>query len=198
MMKIVLATRNRGKIEEIKELLKGCGFEMLTLDDFPGLALPPEDMRDFKGNALKKARSVASKTGIPSLADDSGLCVDALQGGPGVHSARYAGKGATDSDNYEKLLKELKNIPPGQRTARFVCVAALATPGGREKTFDGSLEGVIGNEPRGEYGFGYDPVFIVPGPGKTLAELSPEEKNMVSHRAKALGRLKDWLKKQMP
>ncbi len=193
-MKIVLATRNRGKIKEIKEMLPGVG--VLTLDDFPGLAMPPETGRTFSENALSKAVFVAEKTGLPALADDSGLEVDALGGRPGVFSARYAGAEATDEENYLKLLGEMKGVATGERAARFRCVMALAFPDGNEKrsyTFDGALEGYIASEPRGKNGFGYDPVFYVPGMGKTAAELTLEEKNAISHRALALKKLKAFL-----
>ncbi|MBI5598785.1 MAG: non-canonical purine NTP pyrophosphatase, partial [Deltaproteobacteria bacterium] len=142
-MKIVLATNNRGKIEEIKDILKDVHVEICTLDDFPGLTLPPEDMWNFKGNALKKAHFAALNTGITAVADDSGLSIDALWGRPGVLSARYAGDGATDYDNYMKLLGELEGTPDRERTGRFICVIAVVTLDGKEKTFEGILEGAI-------------------------------------------------------
>jgi len=195
-MKIVLATKNRGKIEEIKELLKDPDAEVLTLGDFPKLKLPAEKAASFRENALQKARFAAQKTGIPSIADDSGLQVDFLGKRPGVLSARYAGAGASDSDNYLKLLKELKGVLPAKRTARFRCVIAFATPEGKEKTFTGLFEGVIGSHPKGRGGFGYDPVFIDPETGKTLAQLPPREKNRISHRGRALEKLRSWLLKE--
>ena len=188
-MKLLLATKNRGKIKEIIRLLKGQRVEVLTLDDFPGISLPKEDRSTFKGNALKKAR-VAGETGLAAISDDSGLCVDALGGRPGVLSARYAGDNATDEKNCEKLLLEMKDVPDGKRTASFVCVIALVLPSGKEKTFEGRLEGVIAAKPKGRGGFGYDPVFFLPGKNKTLAELKPEEKNLLSHRGAALKRFK--------
>lgn len=192
-MKIVLATRNRGKAEEIKHILKGLGVEILTLDEYPSLELPPEAGLTFRDNALGKARFVALKTGLPALADDSGLEVDSISGAPGVFSARYAGTGASDEDNYRKLLGELAGVPEDRRTARFRCVVAFAEPGGGEASFEGSLGGVISTEPKGKNGFGYDPVFYLPEKKKTVAELSPDEKNVISHRAKALEKLKIWL-----
>ncbi|HZX35299.1 MAG TPA: XTP/dITP diphosphatase [Thermodesulfobacteriota bacterium] len=188
-MKLLLATKNRGKIKEIIRLLKGQRVEVLTLDDFPGISLPKEDRSTFKGNALKKAR-VAGETGLAAISDDSGLCVDALGGRPGVLSARYAGDNATDEENLAKLLLEMKDVPEGKRTASFVCVIALVLPSGKEKTFEGRLEGVIAAKPKGRGGFGYDPVFFLPGKNKTLAELKPEEKNLLSHRGAALKRFK--------
>ena len=189
-MKLLLATKNRGKIKEIIRLLKGQRVEVLTLDDFPGVSLPKEDRSTFKGNALKKARYVAEKTGLAAISDDSGLCVDALGGRPGVNSARYAGDNANDEENLEKLLLEMKDVPEEKRTASFVCVIALVLPSRKEKTFEGRLEGVIAAKPKGRGGFGYDPVFFLPEKNKTLAELGPEEKNLLSHRGAALRKLK--------
>ncbi len=190
-MKIVLATRNAGKIKEIKQMLPAT--EVLTLNDFPALAMPPETGQTFRDNALLKALFIAEKTGLPALADDSGLEADALGGRPGVYSARYAGKDSTDTDNYLKLLREMKGIAMEKRKARFRCVIALAFPDRRAFTFDGVFEGYITLEPRGAKGFGYDPVFLVPEMGKTVAELDLEEKNAISHRARALRKLKDFL-----
>ena len=189
-MRLLLATKNQGKIKEINRLLKGQRVEVLTLDDFPGISLPKEDRSTFKGNALKKARFVAGETGLAAISDDSGLCVDALGGRPGVLSARYAGDNATDEENLAKLLLEMKDVPEGKRTASFVCVIALVLPSGKEKTFEGRLEGVIAAKPKGRGGFGYDPVFFLPEKHKTLAELKPEEKNLLSHRGAALKRFK--------
>jgi XTP/dITP diphosphohydrolase len=180
---IVLATGNKGKIREFTGLLEGVFGRIISLND---LESPPdvvEDGRTFRENALKKARAIAAYTGLPVLADDSGLEVEALGGRPGVYSARYAGEGATDRDNIRKLLSELSGVE--NRSARFVCVLALVTPDGREITAEGTCEGVILTEPRGEGGFGYDPVFFLPELGKTMAELPPEIKNTLSHRARA-------------
>lgn len=195
-MKILLATSNRGKINEMRELLKDLDVEIKTLaDDFPSLNLPNESTLSFDFNAKGKARYAAMNTGLFAIADDSGLEVDALAGLPGVRSARYARVGATDEENYTKLLDTLKDTPPEKRGARFKCViATLATDGIEERCFEGTFAGTITESPRGENGFGYDPVFEVPGTGKTMAELTPEEKNKVSHRAEALKELKKYLK----
>lgn len=195
-MKIVLATKNRGKVREIKEILMDRAFDILTLEDFPDIVLPPEEGSTFEENALGKALFVASRTGMPALADDSGLEVDHLSGAPGVWSARYAGPGASDRDNFRKLLEELRGVPQEKRTARFVCVVAYAIPGGGEFTFRGTLEGRITEAPAGEHGFGYDPVFFIPQLGRTSAELTPDEKNRLSHRASALSRFKAWMTKK--
>ena len=191
--KLVIATTNPGKVREIRRLLAGTGIEVLTLDDIEPLRLPPEDKATFRENAEAKARFVAVRSGLAALADDSGLEVDFLGGAPGVYSARYAGDGATDKENYLKLLAEMEGVEPASRGARFRCVVALALPDGTAVDFDGSFEGVIAGEPAGEGGFGYDPVFFIPAEGKTAAELTAEEKNSMSHRGRALEKLKSWL-----
>lgn len=191
---IVLATGNNGKIREFSGLLEGVFGRIISLND---LESPPDVVEDgatFRENALKKARAIAAYSGKPALADDSGLAVDALGGRPGVFSARYAGEGATDRDNITKLLAELGSSE--NRKARFVCVLALVTPDGKEMTAEGTCEGVIITEPRGEGGFGYDPVFFLPEMGKTMAEIPPELKNRLSHRACAAQALIRLLKKQ--
>lgn len=185
MKKLVVATSNKGKAREIEVILGSLVEEVVTLADYPEIVMPPETAPDFRGNALAKARFVAGATGLPALADDSGLEVDALGGRPGVYSARYAGPGATDADNWRKLLSELEGVPAPERTARFRCAVAYVEPGGVEVVFEGKLEGEIGTEARGEGGFGYDPVFLLPERGLTTAELSSEEKHAVSHRAAA-------------
>ncbi len=192
-MKIVLATGNRKKIDEFRAMFEDTGLRVQTLGDYPGLALPPEEGLTFEENALEKARFVVRATGVAVLSDDSGLVVDALGGRPGVFSARYAGEGATDSDNVKRLLHEMKGLEDEKRTARFVCVLAYVTPDGVEKTFTGTLEGRIAEAPSGTGGFGYDPVFFIPSKGMTAATLSMEEKNAISHRAVALGRFREWL-----
>ncbi len=192
-MKILLATANRKKIEEFRAMFEGLGMEVLSLADLPGLRLPPEGGGSFRENALEKARFAAGASGLPALADDSGLEVDGLGGRPGVCSARYAGEGATDSENVSRLLDEMRGLGPGKRTARFVCVLAFVTPEGLEKTFEGVLEGSITTVPAGSGGFGYDPVFLIPEKGRTAAELSMDEKNAMSHRGRALRRFRDWL-----
>ncbi|MBI5493151.1 MAG: XTP/dITP diphosphatase [Deltaproteobacteria bacterium] len=190
-LKVVIATRNRGKISEIKTILKDLSLELLSLDDFPQIKLPPEEGNTFEENALAKARYVASITDLPALADDSGLEVDALNGRPGVCSARYAGEGSTDRENYLKLLSELKGI--GDRRARFRCVIAFVDPRKGDRTFEGVFEGVVAEAPRGHRGFGYDPVFLVPHKNRTVAELTDGEKNSISHRAGALKRFREWM-----
>jgi XTP/dITP diphosphohydrolase len=190
-MKLILATRNRSKVEEIEDILAVECLEILGLDAYPSLVLPPETGATFKENAIAKARFVASATGVAALADDSGLEVDALSGAPGVFSARYAGEGASDEENRGKLLEELKGVT--SRSARFRCVMALVIPGEAERSFEGTLEGSIATAPAGLGGFGYDPVFYVASMKRTVAELAKEEKNAISHRALALAGFKSWL-----
>ncbi|MDI3280373.1 MAG: XTP/dITP diphosphatase [Bacillota bacterium] len=185
-MILVLATRNEHKVREIRQVLGDLPVTILSARDFPSLPPIEERGRTFQENALHKARTVAEHTGHLALADDSGLEVDALGGQPGVFSARFAGEGATDRENNEKLLRLLAACPEEARTARFRCVLALADPAGWADWVEGVCEGRIGYEERGSGGFGYDPLFIVAGLGKTMAELSPEEKNAVSHRGQAL------------
>lgn len=175
-------------------MLKDLEIELLTLNDFPGVPDIVEDGETFLENALKKARAVSEKTGLASLADDSGLEVESLGMRPGVHSARYSGPDATDASNIRKLLAELEGKPAGLRRAAFHCVLVLYCPEGRYEAFDGRLEGIISTEPRGINGFGYDPVFLIPGLGRTAAEISPDEKNAISHRARALEKLRSKLK----
>jgi XTP/dITP diphosphohydrolase len=195
---LVMATRNPGKIREIKELLQDLGVTLLSLADFPHLPEIPEEGATFAENAAAKALAVARLTGFPALADDSGLAVDALGGAPGVFSARYAldrtaPDPPTDADNWQKLLEELQDVPWSQRGARFVCEIALAWPDGRLLRARGECRGVIALKPRGEMGFGYDPVFWVPEYEATMAQLGPAIKNRISHRARALAALKDLL-----
>jgi XTP/dITP diphosphohydrolase len=195
MMKVVLATQNRHKVKEILEIWGEVPFQVLTLDRFPEIGTIKEEKKTFRENALKKAREVARRTHLLTVSDDSGLEVDALKGAPGVFSARYAGGGATDRDNNEKLLRELRGVSldsPG-RKARFRCVAAIVGPEGFETTVEGSVEGRIIDEPRGRNGFGYDPLFLVPEEGRTTAEMSPQEKHTLSHRAQAFRRVREIL-----
>ena len=197
-MEIVLATRNKKKIEEIKRITADLPITVLGLDSFPDCPETVEDRDTFEGNAVKKAVEVCRHTGKVALADDSGLEVDALGGAPGVYSARYAGGsgGGNDVRNYEKLLSELRNIPNEKREAQFVCCMALAFPDGTTRTFMGYAKGCIGHEPRGKTGFGYDPVFIPQGHKRTFAEMTPEEKDRLSHRGKALEKLAEFLHSQ--
>ncbi|MFN3479404.1 MAG: XTP/dITP diphosphatase [Thermodesulfovibrionales bacterium] len=191
MIEIVLATRNRKKLEEMQRLLEGIPVRLYTLDDFPECPEVAEDEITFEGNAIKKAIAVSRCTGKIAVSDDSGLEVYALGGAPGVYSARYAGERADDRANIEKLLSEMKDIK--DRRARFVCVIALANPDDKVEVFDGYVEGTIGYEPLGEKGFGYDPVFFPKGFNKTFAEMEAIEKDKLSHRGKALERLRDYI-----
>lgn len=191
MVEIVLATRNRKKLEEMQRLLEGIPVRLYTIDDFPECPEVEEDEITFEGNAIKKAIAVSRCTGKIAVSDDSGLEVYALGGAPGVYSARYAGEKADDRANIEKLLSEMRDIK--DRRARFVCVIALASPDGKVEVFDGYVEGTIGYEPIGEMGFGYDPVFFPRGFNKTFAEMVAIEKDKLSHRGKALERLRDYI-----
>jgi len=193
MKELVVATRNRKKVEEIRRILEGLDVQLYTMDDFPHCPEVVEDGETFEDNALKKAREVAACTGKHALADDSGLTVYAIGGAPGVFSARYAGSDATDQDNVRKLLKELGNITPENRGAAFVCVLAFAGPDGTEEVFEGRVEGVIGDHPQGQSGFGYDPVFFPEGHDRTFAEMSAQEKDSMSHRGRALQQFRQYL-----
>jgi len=190
----VLATANRAKAREMTAFLEGVPFRILILADFPGVSLPPEGETSYVENALGKARAVAAATGELALADDSGIEVDALGGGPGVLSARYGGPGLTDPERCEAMLREMASVPYQKRTARFRCLIAIVCPRrGRETTVEGVVEGVLLEAPRGAGGFGYDPLFFYPPLGRGFAELSAEEKNRVSHRAQACQRAREWL-----
>lgn len=193
-MDIVLATRNKKKVEEIKRMLGGMDIFIRTLDDFPPCPEVEEDEDTFEGNALKKAIATAKCTNSIAVADDSGLEVYALNGAPGVKSARYAGRSADDAANVEKLLNEMKNIPDEKRGARFVCCIAIAYPNGKTKIFFGFAEGRIGIKPCGGMGFGYDPVFYPSGYNVTFAEMRPWEKDALSHRGNALEKFKEYTK----
>ncbi|MFC0212649.1 XTP/dITP diphosphatase [Paenibacillus chartarius] len=195
---IIVATKNRGKAKEFAAMFAPLGIEVQTLADYPELPDIVEDGDTFAANALIKARAVVDRYGIPALADDSGLCVDALGGAPGVYSARYAGEPSDDSANNAKLIAELRRLgsqagTDGQQpllsAARFVCALAYVEPGGRVLQAEGACEGYIVADARGLHGFGYDPHFYLPDFGATLAELAPEDKNRISHRAKALRQL---------
>lgn len=185
MQRLVVATHNQGKLREYRGLLAGLPLELVSLDDLGITHDTPETGRSFAENAQIKARAYAALTGLWTWADDSGLEVDALGGRPGIYSARYGGNGLSDGDRIQVLLRELAAHPGAKRTARFRCAVALALPDGSVHIVEDVLEGRIINEPRGSHGFGYDPVFYVPELAATLAELSPEVKNRISHRAKA-------------
>jgi len=192
MTELVVATRNPGKLREITALLAKNDIRVLGVGEFPDIPEVDEDGDTFEANALKKAREVAALTGHLTLADDSGLEVKALGGRPGVNSARFAGEKASDEENTGKLLEELTGVPIEGRQGAFCCVMALCGPDGFCRLFTGRLEGLILEEARGRGGFGYDPVFLVPAFGKTLAELSLEIKNRISHRGKALAKLVEF------
>jgi XTP/dITP diphosphohydrolase len=193
---IVLATRNKGKVREITQMFSAYQVEVKTVEDFPGLPEVVEDGETFEANALKKAETICREAGIPALADDSGLEVDALEGKPGVYSARFAGENGDDQANNEKLVGLMKDIPPGERSARFVSVLALAVPGEETLLVRGTCEGEIVLLPAGTNGFGYDPYFFLPQQERTMAELEPEEKNIVSHRGEAMRKLQAMIEKR--
>lgn len=196
---LVLASNNAGKLRELRRLLEGLPIEVLTLEQALGRPLIVEETGDsFEANAELKARAASLASGLPALADDSGLEVDALGGRPGVRSARYAGEQATDQQNNTLLLRELEGVEQSARTARFRCVIVLALPDGSVHSVTGSCEGLILPEPRGSGGFGYDPLFWVPGKGgASFAELGPLEKDRVSHRGRALRELQRLLVNQL-
>ncbi len=186
-MKLVLATRNLGKVRELSDMLsQQCSIEVLSMRDFPEAPDVVEDGETYQDNAKKKAVDIASYSGILALADDSGLEVDALDGVPGVHSARYVGSDASDADRIAKLLAAIRDVPDNERTARFKCAVAVAEPNGPADVVMGVCDGKIIREPRGSQGFGYDPVFVPHGFDQTFAELGEKVKNHISHRAKAL------------
>ena len=192
-MRLVVASHNRDKLRELRALLDRPLVELVSLADVARGPAPEESGETLHENARIKARAACRLTGLPSVADDTGLEVDALEGRPGVHAARYAGPGATYARNVERLLAELAGVPPERRTARFRTVCVACFPGGEEVTAEGVLEGRIAERPRGAGGFGYDPVFEVEGLGRTLAELSAGEKNALSHRARAVRALRGEL-----
>ena len=200
MKKVVIASNNAHKVDEIRTALDFPGWEFASLKE-AGVASDPEETgTSFIENALIKARAVHEITGGPALADDSGLVVDALDGAPGIYSARYAsvdGRDSTDAANNEKLMRELAEVPEGARSARFVCALALVQEDGTELTVEGTVEGFMGFEPVGDNGFGYDPLFLpdVFGGTKTMAQVSQGEKALVSHRGNALRALKELLAK---
>jgi len=185
MTKLLIATHNAGKKAEYTELLQGLDLELITLAELEVGLVIAEDGATFAQNALLKARGYAAATGLLTLADDSGLEVDALGGAPGVHTARYGGEGLSDEECYWLLLQNLKGVPDERRGARFRCVIALAWPNGHTELAEGNCEGRIAHEPRGEGGFGYDPIFYLPEFGCAMAELPAEVKNRISHRARA-------------
>ncbi|WP_181349752.1 XTP/dITP diphosphatase [Thalassobacillus sp. CUG 92003] len=194
MNQIVVATKNPGKVEEFKTMLSRHGYAVKSLLDFDE---PIDDIvengQTFEENAAIKAETISQQFGVAVLADDSGLEVDALEGRPGIYSARYAGEHKSDHDNLQKVLNELQDMPDNERAARFVCSIALATVNEETLFVRGTCEGSIAREPRGHNGFGYDPIFIPNGANRTLAEHSAEEKNAISHRAEAIRQIDQWL-----
>ena len=192
-MKIVFATKNEGKVREITEMLASTDIELVSLNHFQSLPEIVEDGKTYLDNALKKAKIISEFTGETVLADDSGLEVEALGGEPGVYSARYAGEGASDEENNDKLLSKLKEVPPQKRNASFICALALYGRNGQCQAFEAKWQGQIIDERRGTNGFGYDPIFFWPQMNKTAAELTPEIKNRVSHRGQAFAKLKSYL-----
>ncbi|WP_067817286.1 RdgB/HAM1 family non-canonical purine NTP pyrophosphatase [Actinomadura kijaniata] len=196
MSTIVLATRNNGKIIELRRILDA--IEVVGLDAYPGAPDVPETELTFEGNALLKARAIAAHTGLPAVADDSGLCVDALNAMPGVLSARWSGRfgdasGDKDRANLELVLDQLADVPAEHRGAHFVCAAALVVPGGPEHVVEGRMYGRIIEAPRGSGGFGYDPIFLPDGGTRTTAELTAEEKDAISHRGRAFRALAELI-----
>ncbi|MDR6226467.1 XTP/dITP diphosphatase [Desmospora profundinema] len=187
---LVIATGNRHKVEELNAMVySSLGIRVVGLSAFSGLPAIVEDRDTFEGNAVKKAETIAHHLQRPVAADDSGLAVKALQGAPGVRSARYAGEHATDAENNAKLLSELEGIPPQERGAAFVCALALAVPGEPTRIVRGECPGYIAEESKGEHGFGYDPLFWLPDRNQTMAQLARSEKNRISHRARAVEKL---------
>jgi XTP/dITP diphosphohydrolase len=197
MNTILLATHNRDKAREFREILGDLGIELLTLDTFPLVGPVTEDGLTLEENALKKAVEVHRQTGLASLADDTGLEVRYLNDAPGVYSSRFAGPGASYADNVRKLLAQLRGVPPRRRGARFRTVLAFVPASGQHELAEGAVRGVIVESPRGGGGFGYDPIFLPDGFAETYAEMTTETKNRISHRARAGERMKDVLKKRL-
>lgn len=194
-IKLLIASRNQKKKKELQQILGDLNFELLSLEDLPPLPEVEEDGATFTENAIKKALVVARQTGLLTLADDSGLVVDALQGAPGVFSARYSGPEANDEKNNHKLLLAMQDIPVAERTARFVCVIALAKPDGQVQTVEGTCAGRINRSLKGSAGFGYDPLFIPEGFTESFAQLDSSRKNAISHRGQALALIRPILEK---
>ncbi|MGJ7920510.1 XTP/dITP diphosphatase [Neobacillus sp. LXY-4] len=193
MKEIIIATKNKGKAREFEQMFAWRGFRVLTLLDFPEIAEIEETGTTFEENAVLKAKSLSQQLGRMVIADDSGLVVDALDGKPGVYSARYAGEAKNDEANIDKVLTELIGVSDEKRTARFYCALAIALPGQEAVTVFGTCEGRILHERRGSNGFGYDPIFYSIEENRSMAELSAEEKNKISHRGKALKKLEEQL-----
>ncbi|WP_144462793.1 XTP/dITP diphosphatase [Siminovitchia fortis] len=195
MKSVIIATKNKGKAKEFERLFSKYGMEVKTLIDFPDVPDIEETGETFEENAIIKAEAIAKLANSFVVADDSGLVIDALGGRPGVYSARYAGAEKNDEDNIDKVLSEMEAVNEEERTARFYCALAVAGPDFETITVNGTCEGIILNERRGSEGFGYDPIFFVPSEGKTMAEMSPERKNELSHRAAAMKNLEPYIEK---
>lgn len=190
---IIIATKNEGKAKEFVKMFKDYGYEVKTLLDFPDIPDIPETGSTFKENAFQKASAISERLNTIVLADDSGLEVEALNGQPGIYSARFAGEHGNDKKNNEKLMNELKETPKDKREANFHCSLVLVGPNKNPLHVIGEVDGYILDEPRGTHGFGYDPIFYLPEKEKTMAELDDQEKNKTSHRAIAIEKLKDYL-----
>ncbi|MDQ7801791.1 MAG: XTP/dITP diphosphatase [Armatimonadota bacterium] len=193
MKRIVLATRNEAKSAELQRMLADLPLEVRTLRDYPQVPPLPEEGGTYEANARSKALAVARWLNEVALADDSGLEVDYLEGQPGARSARFLGDDATDEDRNREILRRLEGVPPENRTARYRAVVAVAFPDGRVHTFEGTCEGAIALEPRGTGGFGYDPIFYLPELDRTVAELNPQEKDLISHRGQAVRKAREFL-----
>jgi len=193
-LELIIATRNPGKVREIRKALKGLGLRIYSLGDFSDVPHIEEDGKSFTENALKKARFFSRYFGKLTIADDSGLEVDTLKGLPGIYSARYSGRGASNRENNRKLLREMEGVPPSKRGARFKCAMAIVSHEGKEVVAEGSCAGRIGFKEVGKKGFGYDPLFILPQYGKTMAQLTLSEKDRISHRGKALRKLRTMMR----
>lgn len=191
MLEILLATNNFGKVKEIKDILNSTDVKILTMKDFPNLQKVEEDGKNYQENAFKKASKISKHTGKICLADDSGLEIDYLKGEPGIYSSRW---GTTDEERIKKVLKLLKNVPKNERKAKFVCAAVLLFPNGKIYNVKEECKGSISFNPKGEYGFGYDPIFLIPEYNKTFAELGDKVKNRISHRGKAMRRMIEIIK----
>jgi XTP/dITP diphosphohydrolase len=185
-VKLLLATRNRHKVTEMQQMLRGTGWQVVMLSDLEDMPDVEEDGATFEENARKKARSAAQRAKMWTLAEDAGLEVDALNGEPGIHSARYCGEGASDADRMRKVLESIIAVPDERRTARFRCVMCLVDPAGNETCFEGRCDGRISHHARGSAGFGYDPIFMPEGQAHTLGELGQSVKSRISHRARAM------------
>ncbi len=194
-MKIILATGNKNKIREIKEKFSSIGkLDISSLEELKDIPEIEENAPTFEGNAIIKAKAICNFTGFPAMADDSGLVIDALNGEPGVYSARYGGANLSDMEKNDLVLAKMKDLHKGKRSARFICAIALAFPDGKIYNVQGECQGIISNAPIGNNGFGYDPIFYIPELKKTMAQLSPDEKNHISHRGKAIEKIYTILK----